>query len=159
MEWECVNQVHVERWSPEEISGTTLRVYTYLYLHPTRGVGAREVQRVFGFKSPSSAIFQLEKLREKGLATKEPDGEYHLLHWRKIGILHEFVTIRRQLVPRMLFYAIITSVVTGALMTLYLRIGTLDAIIAFIPSLLAAMALWVEASSLWKRRPRFKAAT
>ena len=159
MEWECVNPVHVNHGSPEEVAGTTLRVYTYLYLHPARGVGAREVQRVFGFKSPSSAIFQLEKLREKGLAEKNADGEYHLTHRCKIGILHEFVTVRRQLVPRMLFYAIITSAVTGALMTLYLRIGTIDAIIAFIPSLLASIALWLEAYNLWKRRPRFKTPT
>ena len=139
----------------EDITGTTFRVYTYLFLHPHRGVGPREVQRALGFKSPSSAIFHLDKLQDRKLVKKAPNGEYSLLHRYKIGILTDFVDIRTHLIPRYFFYALLISIVTGSLLLLFLRYGNLETILITLPSLTAAIALWIETYQIWKRLPTF----
>lgn len=125
-----------------EIAGTTLHVYTYLFLHPDNEAGAREVQRALGFRSPSSAIFQLEKLRSRGLAEKRRSGEYYLLSRRKIGVLRDFVEIHGRLVPRLLFHALLVSVVATTLLILLIRFGIIEMVLALIPSLLTTIALW-----------------
>ena len=135
-----------------EIAGTTLHVYTYLFLHPRSSAGAREVQRALGFRSPSSAIFQLEKLRTRGLAEKRRSGEYYLLSRPKIGVLRDFVQIRGRLVPRLLFHSLLVSVVATSLVILFIRFGTIETVLAVIPSLLVAIALWIETQKIWKER-------
>ncbi len=140
----------------EVITGTTLRVYTYLYLHPQNCAGAREIQRALGFKSPSSAIFQLEKLREHGLAIKRRNGEYYLPIRRSIGILAYFVTIKGKLVPRFFFYALLLSIITLALTHLFYQLGLLIAVLIITPSIIATIALWIETYQFWKIRPQLK---
>ena len=140
----------------EAITGTTLRVYTYLYLHPQNRAGAREVQRALGFKSPSSAIFQLEKLREHGLANKHRNGEYYLPTRRSIGILTYFVTIKSTLIPRFFFYALLLSITTLALASLFYQLGLLIAVLLITPSIIATIALWIETYQFWKIRPQLQ---
>lgn len=143
------------RRGEENITGTTFRVYSYLFLHSNRSVGPREVQRALGFKSPSSAIFHLDKLLNWNYVQKHPNGEYSLVSRQKIGILNDFVDIRNRLIPRYAFYALILSIITGALILLFLRYGNLETILVTLPSLMAAIALWIESYKVWKRLPRF----
>ncbi|MFX1563792.1 MAG: hypothetical protein ACFFDP_10870 [Promethearchaeota archaeon] len=140
----------------EEIVGNTLRVYTYLFLHPQNSAGAREVQRVMGFKSPSSAIFQLEKLCEYGLAIKRRNGEYYLPVRRNIGILAYFVTVKGMLIPRFFFYALLLSITTLALASLFYQVGLIGSILLIIPSISASIALWIETYKFWKLRPKLQ---
>lgn len=135
-----------------QIAGTTLQVHTYLFLHPGNGAGVREVQCALGFRSPSSAIFQLEKLRLRGLAEKRRSGEYYLLSRPKIGVLRDFVEIRGRLLPRLLFHSLLVSVVATTLAILFIRFGTIETVLAVIPSLLAAITLWIETQRIWKER-------
>ncbi len=143
------------RRGEENITGTTFRVYAYLFLHSDRDIGPREVQRALGFKSPSSAIFHLDKLLNWDYVLKHPNGEYSLVTRRKIGILNDFVGIRTHLVPRYFFYALILSIITGSLILLFLRYSHLETIIVTLPSLIAAIALWIESYRIWKRLPQY----
>ncbi len=141
--------------SGEEITGTTFRVYIYLFLHSDHGIGPREVQRALGFQSPSSAVFHLDKLLNWDYAQKHPNGEYSLVSRQKIGILNDFMDIRTHLVPRYFFYALTLSIITGSLILLFLRYGNLETILVTLPSLAAAIALWIEGYRIWKRLPQF----
>ncbi|MFX0168114.1 MAG: hypothetical protein ACFE89_02050 [Candidatus Hodarchaeota archaeon] len=138
------------------ITGTTLRVYTYLYLHPENCAGPREIQRALGFKSPSSAIFQLEKLRTCGVVDKRRSGDYYLVHPVRIGILQYFVRIKGTLVPHTFFYALLVSVVIITLTGFLVRYGTLDILLPIVPSIIACLALWYETYLTWRRRPRIR---
>jgi hypothetical protein len=139
-----------------EVTGTSLRIYTYLFLHSGRGIGAREVQHALGFKSPSSAIFHLEKLRERGLAHKAPNGEYSLIQRQKIGVLSNFVEFHDHLIPRLSLHATLVTFVATTLTLLFLRFATIEIVLATIPSIMAAIALWIETYKLWTLRPRLK---
>lgn len=139
----------------EDITGATFRVYTYLFLHSDRGVGPREVQRAVGFKSPSSAIYHLDKLLDWKYVQKHTNGEYSLVARQKIGILHDFVDIRTRLIPRYVFYALTLSIITFSLLLLFLRYGNLETILVTLPSVIAAIALWIESYRIWKRLPQF----
>lgn len=140
----------------QEISGTTLRVYTYLYLHPQNRAGAREVQRALGFKSPSSAIFQLEKLREHGLTKKQRNGEYYLPIRRSIGILAYYFVFKGSLIPRFFFYALFLTITTLALVSLFYQLGLVIAFLLLTPSIIATIALWIETYQFWKIRPQLQ---
>ena len=138
----------------QEVTGTTFQVYTYLYLHPKRGVGPREIQRALGFRSPSSAIFQLEKLRDRRLATKHRDGTYQLANRYKLGPLRDYVNFRAHFIPRIFFYALTLTTITGILTVFFLRYGNPETILAIIPTITVAIALWTETYNTWKRRPK-----
>ena len=70
-----------------EIEGPTYRVYIFLCTQGNNSAGVREVQRALGLSGPSSALLQLEKLRERGLARKDLEGRYCLIQPEKI-IIH-----------------------------------------------------------------------
>jgi cellulose synthase/poly-beta-1,6-N-acetylglucosamine synthase-like glycosyltransferase len=146
-----------ERHNGKEINinRSAFLVYTFLYLHYNESIGVRQVQRALGFSSPSSAIFQLEKLRELGLAQKQRNGKYSLLKRQKIGILRNFVIIHGVLIPWMLVYAFTISLLTTIFLLLFIRYGTLMIILATIPSIIASYVMWIEAYKIWKSRPKF----
>jgi DNA-binding transcriptional ArsR family regulator len=147
---------NTEAKADTEVTGTSLRIYTYLFLHSGRGIGAREVQRALGFKSPSSAIFHLEKLRERGLAHKAQNGEYSLIERRKIGVLSSFVEFRRRLVPRLLLHATLVTFVATTLTLLFVRFASIEIVLAMVPSIVASIALWIETYKVWTLRPRLR---
>ncbi len=90
------------------LGGTGLRVYMFL-LQSSRPVGVRELQRAFGFKSPSTARHHLERLVELGLAKKTPNG-YEAV--KPKGILGIYVTVLGHLLPRTVSLAVFTVVAT-----------------------------------------------
>jgi len=98
-----------------EVRGTTLRVYWHIF-KSQGSVGVREVQRVCGLASPSTALHHLEKLRELGVVQKDENGQYHLVEQVKVRTLRLFLKFGRLVLPRYLFYAVFFS----ASLTLYL---------------------------------------
>jgi len=140
----------------QEVNGTSLRVYAYLFLHNRRGIGAREVQHALGFRSPSSAIFHLEKLRERGLADKAENGEYSLTRRWKLGVLSSFVMFHHHLIPRLLLHSTLVTLAATTLTLLFLRVGTIEIVLSMVPSIVGAVALWIETYKLWALRPRFR---
>ncbi|MDG6989998.1 MAG: winged helix-turn-helix transcriptional regulator [Nitrososphaerota archaeon] len=55
------------------LSGTTLKVYRYLY-KAGKPVGVHEVQRGVGLQTPSTAHYHLRKLVDSGLVKEVPEG-------------------------------------------------------------------------------------
>ncbi len=95
----------VEKRVPDpllELSGTALKAYLAL-LKAGRPVGVRELQRMLGLSSPSTARHHLERLVTLGLAVKLPEG-YRAVPPRR-GLLTLYLTVRGKLVPRALALA------------------------------------------------------
>jgi DNA-binding transcriptional ArsR family regulator len=96
------------------IGGTSLRVYLLL-LQSEKPLGIREVQRILGFKSPTTARHHLERLVELGLATRTPMGYKPL---RPKGVLGELVFHAGRILPRSIFLSsFLVSSVIGCLAT------------------------------------------
>jgi len=138
------------------IDRTTLLVYWYILEHGKGGVGVRIVQRALGFKSPSTAIFHLEKLTAAHLLQKERSGRYLLIKRTKFGLMRYFVFVGRRLVPKHLFYALFISAATVLTAILLNPVWQLTIILALFPSILASAILWMQAYNLWKAKPKFK---
>jgi DNA-binding transcriptional ArsR family regulator len=137
------------------VGESALRVYILLYLRAKDRMGIRQIQRALGFSSPSSVVFQLEKLQELGLVQRTSDGEYRLTRYEKLGILSDFVVLRGQLIPWMLVYAITINAFTLTFLVWFTFWGTLEVVLATLPSVLASMLMWIQARKVWKARPRF----
>ena len=63
----------------EGLGGTALRVYLVL-VKVGRPVGVRELQRMMGFKSPSTAKHHLDRLADMGLVIKDKEGNYQAVY-------------------------------------------------------------------------------
>ncbi len=121
-----------------ELSGTALRVYLYLY-RVGRPVTPRELQRVMGFRSVSTAYHHLERLEHLGLVEKRGEG---YVARKPRGLLSLYVRLGGKLLPRILVYS---GVATGA--ALGYTLSGRDPLAATILWLLAAAA-WLEAYQL-----------
>ena len=88
------------------LTGTGLRAYLAL-LKAGRPVGVRELQRMLGLSSPSTARHHLERLVQLGLAVREPEG-YRALPPRR-GLLRLYVVVRGRLLPRIAGLAAFTA--------------------------------------------------
>jgi predicted DNA-binding transcriptional regulator len=60
--------------SNSSLSGTTLRVYRYLFRQGGKPVGVHEVQSELGLSSPSVAHYHIRKLVDDGLVKEGPGG-------------------------------------------------------------------------------------
>lgn len=136
-----------------ELKGKTLLVYWYLLRAPSHSVGAREVQRVLGFSSPSIAVHHLEKLQTLGLVTKKGTGEYVLEEEVKVGLLRFFTRMGRYLVPRYLFYSVFLSTMFIAYVVLFWVNGYPLSFYAVAFGFLASAILWFETLRLWREKP------
>ena len=90
----------------EDLSENAFKTYVYLITRKDHCAGPREVQRALGFSSPSSALFHLNKLVERGLV-REERGIYYINDIKKIGPLRNFFIIRNKLIPKDLIYFLI----------------------------------------------------
>jgi DNA-binding transcriptional ArsR family regulator len=75
------------------LSGTTLRVYRYLY-RQGRPLGVHDVQEGVGLQTPSTAHYHLRKLVDSGLV-KEKDGGYVVDR----VLFESMIRVGRSLVP------------------------------------------------------------
>lgn len=94
-----------------EIGGTALKVYLYMMMRD-REVGVRELQRAFGFKSPSTAKHHLDRLVELGLAEKTTNG-YRAVSSSRILRL-SLLSVFNRIIPLDLFLGIygLLSIIT-----------------------------------------------
>src|SRR5487761_158132 len=100
--------------SPADIrlSGNTLRVYTYIF--KVKKSSIRDVQRNLGLNSSALAQYHLEKLVSLGLAKRdEMSGEYLLVKEVKVETLEQFLKIGSYIVPRLLLYAVMLTVIVA----------------------------------------------
>ncbi len=141
------------------LTGTTLEIYKYLITHD-RPFGPRELQRALRLSSPGVASFHLEKLQRNGLITKnESEGSFVI---NRIYLKH-FILLRRHLIPRYFFYAMLSSILAvGWITAVYLGIGStltsadLHAVFyvfvyGIITSILVSAIFWYETWQVMKR--------
>jgi len=127
------------------LRGNTLKVYLYMINKGSdKEFGIREIQRAMGFKSPNSALYHLEKLRELGLIVKTESGKYKVLKEVKIGVLKAFIKIGRYRFPRFMLYAIFTTTILTIYIITYPQTFTAHNIFALIISIITSAIFWYE---------------
>jgi len=136
-----------------ELSGNTLLVYLYLLKKGGDSCGVREVQRALGFSSPSSASYQLEKLKELGLVSKDQSGDYQVSRIVKAGVISAFIFFGGHAIPKHLVYASATSIMILLFMTLFFPALAPVLVAALLPGILAAAIFWYETLKVWRHRP------
>jgi DNA-binding transcriptional ArsR family regulator len=139
-----------------ELKGNTLLVYWYLLKKRHSSAGVREVQRVLGFSSPSSANYQLEKLRKLGLVSKDQAGNYQVCQVVKTGVISTFIFLGGHAFPKYLIYALTTSMMILVFIALSLSSFSLITVAALLPGTLATIIFWYETLKVWRNRPSSK---
>lgn len=128
------------------LSGRTLQVYLYLQKKKEPS-GIREVQRDLGLSSPSVAEYQVEKLVEMGLATRDSYARVYVTKKVKVKAMESYVNFGRFTVPRLAFYASVFTAI--AVLYVVLSFDSLSVYGVAVPAGAAAI-FWFEAHKLWK---------
>ncbi|HKU50358.1 MAG TPA: hypothetical protein VJP79_10430 [Nitrososphaera sp.] len=128
-----------------KLQGRTLRVYLYLQRKKVPS-GIREVQRELGLSSPSVADYQVEKLVEMGLASRDGYGRVYIVRHVRVKALQSYVTVGRYMVPRLAFYATIFTAIAASY--LVLSMGSANLYGVAVPAA-AAGIFWFEAVKMW----------
>ena len=137
-----------------ELKGNTMLVYWYLLKKGQRSSsGVREVQRALGFSSPSSASYQLEKLRELGLVSKDQSGDYQVNMIVKVGAISAFIFFGGHTFPKHLVYASVTSIMILLFVIFFPNVLSPIVAAALLPGILAAAIFWYETLKIWNNKP------
>lgn len=139
-----------------ELKGSTLLVYWYLLKKGRDSFGVREVQRALGFSSPSSASYQLEKLRKLGLVSKNQSGDYQVSRVLKVGVISAFKFFGGYAFPKHLAYASLTSLMILLFIALFIHALSLIVVTALLPGILAAAIFWYETLKVWRHKPALR---
>lgn len=128
-----------------ELHGKTLQLYLYM-LKSGDGAsfGVRQVQRALGFKSPSIALYHLDKLKGLGLIAKDENGEYKLAKEVDVGVLKLYVKVSRFRLPRFLIYAVFTTGLLVTYILLYPRTLSPHDLFALLMGSSTTVILWYE---------------
>lgn len=118
------------------VSGRLARVY-FVLLREGRPLGVREVQRLAGLSSPSSAKHYLDKLVELGLAERGPEG--YAAKVSGDSLMSVYVGLLGSVVPRLVPYAAFSTVLLAVFSALA-RPPLECAAVAAVPTAL----LWAE---------------
>ncbi len=81
------------------LTGTTLRVYRFLYKKGTP-IGIREIQRELSLSSTSVAEYHVKKLLSMGLVKSTEDSQYFV----DAVVFENMIRIRRSLIPIQIGY-------------------------------------------------------
>jgi hypothetical protein len=133
-----------------EMRGKTMTVYLYLLKHGGAS-GSSEIQKGLGFSSVSVAVHHLEKLIQLGVVERGKNGDYQVIRRVEVGVLAAFLTIGPMILPRLGFYAGLSTV-----LTIFYVVSERANINPYglILGLFATVALWYETLRIWKGRPR-----
>jgi len=129
------------------LSGTTLKIYRYLYRQGGSPAGFHEIQRGCRLSSPSVAQYHVKKLLDVGLI-KEVDSGYMVDR----VLFENMIRIRKSIVPMQLTFMVFFISTLVLLLTL-LRPNSLTATYFFSVTInIAAIVLFAyEANSAWRR--------
>jgi hypothetical protein len=129
------------------LSGTTLKVYRYLYRQGGSPVGFHELQRRCHLSSPSVAQYHIKKLLDSGLI-QEHDSGYAVDR----VLFENMIRVRKSIVPMQLTF-VVFFISTLALLLTLLRPNSLSSTYFFSVAInIAAIVLFAyEANSAWRR--------
>ena len=139
------------------LRGKTLQVYWYLFENGPMGV--RDIQRGLNYKSPGIITYQIKKLSENGLISKDEQTDKYSVNRRvKAGLLHFYIKIGSYLVPRFSLYLL--GFLIGFLLFLLGVLAEGDSFITHPSSLLlllllilGTLAFTYESRKMWKLKP------
>jgi len=132
----------------KEITGNALRVYLYLIKHGACEL--REVQRGVGLSTASLASYHLWRLIEFGYVKQNEVGKYVAIREASSEILDGYSKVGTTIVPQLLFFAVLFTIVTGFFT--YEVLVTPSFIVYLIAASLAmVLLLWYETVRLWRR--------
>lgn len=87
------------------LRGKTLQIYWYILTHKHAGV--REIQKALDFSSPGTVSYQIKKLLDAGVISKNMKNEkYYVNRELKKGILGFYIRIGYFMIPRFSLYLI-----------------------------------------------------
>jgi hypothetical protein len=103
-----------DRGQSNVLSGTTLRVYRYLYRKGTP-LGIHDIQRGLGLSSSSVADYHVKKLLAAGLIEEEDSTSRYYVE--RI-VFENMIRIRKSLIPLQISYAVFFATALVVLLTL-----------------------------------------
>lgn len=127
-----------------KLQGRTLQVYLYL-LKKKAPSGVREIQRDLSLSSPSVAKYQVAKLVELCIASKDSYGRVMLVRKVRVKALDSYVNFGRFTVPRLAFYTTLFS----AIALLYVLVAGPRLYGIAVPAAAAGL-FWLETWKVWK---------
>ena len=124
--------------------GRTLKVYRYV-LKTGKPTGIREVQRALKLSSPTLSSYHLSKLERAGLLRQTNEG-----YVVDKVILHNFVRLKRLLIPRYLFYSLFFATTTFIELFFFKpSVITREYAFAVLISLIATFSFSYETVRMW----------
>lgn len=135
----------------EQVSGNTLRVYLYVLRHGPCEL--REVQRGLGFSTPSLASYHLTKLVRAGYVVQDGEGKYSANPQATPQILEEYSKLGTLIVPDLLFFAVLFSVLVAYFTYRALTAQPPTAYTEYLAATAIAMCavLWYETAKAWRK--------
>jgi hypothetical protein len=134
-------------WRVESsLVGSTLRMYWSLLCRKQGAVGLREIQRELGYSSPSSAVYQLDKLISLGLVRKDDMGDYTVRRVIKVGFLRDFVFIRGYPLPKSALFGALTLLIdlTCFVILVNMQVQIIVSFLAMSPGLISSLIFWYD---------------
>lgn len=87
------------------LEGKSLQIYWYLLTHPQGFAGIREIQSALDFASSGTVAYQMKKLMEGGIVSKnEQSDKYYIKEEIKSGIFSFYIRIGYRMIPRFSLY-------------------------------------------------------
>ncbi len=123
----------------------------------SNSTGVREIQKQLNLSSPTLAKYHLDRLQSMGLLKRsEEDGSYSLLNEVKVDVLQPFITVGSHIIPRLLSYAVMISILFAYLVIAVIPTGNLEELefFAIVVGGLSIGALWYETLRAWHNSPR-----
>jgi hypothetical protein len=127
-------------WGEEfSLTGSTLKMYWSLLSRRDASIGLRTIQRELGFSSPSSAAYQLDKLMNLGLVSKDEMGDYVVNRVVKVGFLRDFLFLGKHALPKNAIYGALTLAVSFVCFSLLviMQVQVLVVCLAVLPGLIS----------------------
>ena len=146
-----------EQSRDELLKGKILQVYWYLLTHDNAGV--REIQKSLEFSSPGIVSYQLNKLLEAGIISKNEEIEkYYVKEEVKTGILGFYIRIGYRMIPRFSIY--LGIFICGFIGFFLLSLIEGDEFVAhpgslmlFLFLIIGTLAFVIESIRMWKIKP------
>ncbi len=134
--------------NPRDLKGNTLRIYLQVLKHGPCEL--RDVQHALNLSTPSLASYHLNKLVEAGYVSQNERGGYVATKDAVGDILAGYSKIGTAIVPQLSFFAILFSILIAYFSFEALRFPGFTPYLVLV-SVAAAVALWYETVSLWRR--------
>jgi len=134
----------------KKLNGRTLMVYFVLL--NKNSIGVRELQRNLELSSPSVARYHLDKLVELKLVENR-NGVYFLIQKADLPVLTSWILIGRQLLPKILFFAVFSTILLLGYFLFVYSFWNKDALFVVLFAGLIIFYSWFEVFNQFRHRP------